>query len=641
MKKNIKSVVAKSLAVVMAFSIAGIAPGTTSDAASKKPTLVKKASVTVGKTKTIKVKGKAKVKKTTWSLNKAGKKVVSLSKKKAKSVKVKGKKAGKATLTAKIKVGKKTYKKKCKITVKAAKKVTPTNKVSAAPTNNNNSPAPTNNASPTPTNNNKVSVLPNGQKVDESKTYSIALTELNETTLTSMFKRPEDSEEVAAYTTYTKDGVTFTATKEYNSGVSFYINPCTSEDQLVDLPRGEGYLGYQDAMKDMSDYDYIRIELTSENEMNFRTYNEYDALESESFPGSCTTETYEAKWGNGPTADYFVEDGGTGKMVKDEYLRRTVFISLADLIAGKGSEAGSGCDFSTITAIAISPQRENIEATIHSIDFVKVDRTNKVSEIKVTCNDDKTVIANNKTATLTATVAPENASRKIVKWTSSDETLATIDFQGNILANNKDKTGECTFTATATDGSGVSGSIKLKIGDDNAEPVVIATQKVDLTDAGVTASEGAAKSADGIKFTAGSNTAFVNFASYIDTKNIDLSKYDTVKVTWEVQDATGKAIDDYTAFPDAEPTNGKMAFAAAGSLNGHSDGFDTQYDGEDDATKNQIVISSYTGDTQILTIANMNPADVPKIAGFNLQLMDKIPEAYSIVVKEIQFVKED
>ena len=631
MKKNIKSVVAKSLAVVMAFSVAAIAPGTDSDAASKKPGLAKKATVNVGKTKTIKVTGKAKVKKTTWSLNKAGKKVVSLSAKKAKSVKVKGKKTGKATLTAKIKVGKKTYKKKCKITVKkAVVSVAPTaNTATKAPSTN----APLNNNTPAPTANpgsNKVGVV-NGQKVDESQTYSIPLTELNETTLTSMAKRPEGSDEVASYTTFTKNGVNFTATKDYNSGVSFYINPCTNENQLVELSRGEGYLGFQDAQKDMSDYDYIRVELTSENEMNFRTYNGYDALESESFPGSCTTETYEAKWvGPVATNDYLEEDGGTGKHVKDAYQKRTVFIPIADLVAGKGSEAGSGCDFSTITAIAISPQRENIEATIHSIDFVKVERTNKVTSINVACKDadgnDKTVIANNKAATLTATVGPDNASRKIVKWTSSDESLATIDFQGNILANNKDKTGEVTFTATATDGSGVAGSIKLKIGDDTVVPAVVETQKVDFTNAGVTVPEGATKAADAIKFKAGSPTVYVNFKGYLDTKNIDLSKYDAIEVTWEVQDAAGKAIESYES--DA-PTNGKVAFGEAGNLNGHSDGFV------------QLPVSSYTGETQTLTISNVESEKVAKIAGFNLQLMDKIPATYSIVVKEVKFVKND
>lgn len=637
MKKSVKSVIAKSLAVVMAFSVAAIAPAASADAASKKPTLAKKLTVNVGKSKTLKVKGKAKVKKTTWSLDKKGKKVVAISKKKKKSVKIKGKKAGKATLTAKIKVGKKTYKKKCKITVKkAASKNTPT---PTPPGGNNATPTPPGNGG-TPTPPAKVGIV-DGKKVVESNTYPITISEQNETTLTCISKRPEDAEEVAGYTEYRNNGVSFTSLKEYNSGVSFYVNPCTNDDQLVDLPKGEGYLGFQDAAKDMSDFDYIRMEVTSENELNFRTYNGYDALESEGFPGGCTTETYEAKW-SGPVAaaDYLVEDGGVGKMVKEEYTTRTVFVPIEDLYSGKGSEAGSGCDLSDITAIAVSPQRDGMEVTIHSIDFVKVERPNKVSSITVT--SEKQTVANNKTAALTATVNPENASRKIVKWTSSDPSLATINFQGTILANNQDKTGECTFTATATDGSGVAGSIKLKIGDDSGEPQIIATQKVDFTDANVTATEGAVKSADGIKFPTGTSKTFVNFAKYMDAKNIDLSKYDSLKVDWEVQDADGKALEDYSAYPDASvPTNGKIAFAEAKSLNGFSNGVDTNYTGDDDTTKDQMFLSVYTGDTNILTISSLNPAEVPTIGGFNLQLTDAIPATCHIVVKGITFVKDE
>lgn len=637
MKKSVKSVIAKSLAVVMAFSVAAIAPAASADAAAKKPTLAKKLTVNVGKSKTLKVKGKAKVKKTTWSLNKKGKKIVSISKKKKKSVKIKGKKAGKATLTAKIKVGKKTYKKKCKITVKkVASKNTPTPTPSTGSKSTPTPPGGNND----PTQKPKVDTV-DGKKVIESNTYPITINEQNETTLTCISKRPEDADEVAGYTEYGKNGVTFTSLVDYNSGVSFYINPCTSDDQLVDLPKGEGYLGFQDAIKDMSDYDYIRMEVTSENELNFRTYNEYDALESEGFPGTCTTEVYEAKWsGPVPAADYLVKDGGVGKMVKDGYTTRTVFVPIEDLYSGKGSEAGSGCDFSTISAIAVSPQRAGMEVTIHSIDFVKVERPNKVSGITVTCEKD--TVANNKTATLVATVNPENASRKIVKWTSSDPTLATVNFQGTVLANNQDKTGECTFTATATDGSGVVGSIKLKIGDDSGEPQIITTQKLDFTDANVTAAEGAVKSADGIKFPAGSNQTFVNFGKYMDAKNIDLSKYDSLKVDWELQDADGKAVEDFSDYPDdSVPTNGKIAFAASNSLNGYSNGVDTNYTGDDDTTKDQMFLSVYTGDTNILTISSLNPTEVPTIAGFNLQLTDAIPANCHIVVKAVTFVKDE
>jgi hypothetical protein len=107
LKKTTKSILAKTMAVAMALSLAGITPGVDANAASKKPSLPKKVSVTAGKKKTVKVTSKKKIKKTKWSLTKKGAKVVSLSKRSAKQVVVKGKKAGKAVLTAKVTVGKK------------------------------------------------------------------------------------------------------------------------------------------------------------------------------------------------------------------------------------------------------------------------------------------------------------------------------------------------------------------------------------------------------------------------------------------------------------------------------------------------------------------------------------------------------
>ncbi len=113
-----KKVCAKFLVFVMVFSM--LRTGSSSEvlAKTKKPTITKKISVNVGKTKKVKITSKQKIKKTTWSLTKKGKKIVKLSKRKKNNVTVKGLKKGTATVTAKVKVGKKTYKLKSKITVK-------------------------------------------------------------------------------------------------------------------------------------------------------------------------------------------------------------------------------------------------------------------------------------------------------------------------------------------------------------------------------------------------------------------------------------------------------------------------------------------------------------------------------------------
>lgn len=651
MKKSIKSVLAKSMAVVMAFSLAGITPNTSSEAAAKKPTLTKKVTVTVGKKKTVKVTSKKKVKKTTWSLTKAGKKVVSLSKKKAKSVVVKGKKAGKATLTAKIKVGKKTYKKTCKITVKGASKVTVTPvpaktdaaKATPTPANNKNNNGGTTNATPTP----KPTEAPVGvikteagtYTVDESATYNVPLTELNETTFTCDAKR-SDGETVKDGTLYNKDGsVTFTSTADYNSGVSYYINPATKNDDIIDISdtRGEGFMGYDNGTKDMSAYDYVRVKVTSENEMNCRTYNGNDQLRSAGFPGSASSETYEGGWIH--TDDEIWEAESTfnaGNTVKAAYKTRTIFIPISMLM-------DKGMNPENLTAIAFCPQSSGAEVTIHSIDFVKVKYDKLVTGINVTAA--KPEIAPGKTTTVTAAVTPADATRQIVKWTSSDETIATVTFNGTVVAK-KGAEGKVTITATSTDGSNVTGSVDITVKEPSEEPTVIETHKFDLTDAGIVAKtnpgEGAGvvatSSVAGLEFMAGKAMTYVDFSAYLASKNLDMADYDALEVTWEVQDADGKKVEDY-AGAEGTPTYGKIAYVPSGKLNGFDNGIDTNWTGEDDAEANTAWLSSpYTGETCTLTIAKTNPAELGTVAGFNLQLQS-LPANMHLVIKSITLVK--
>ena len=651
MKKSIKSVLAKSMAVVMAFSLAGIAPNTSSEAAAKKPTLTKKVTVTVGKKKTVKVTSKKKVKKTTWSLTKAGKKVVSLSKKKAKSVVVKGKKAGKATLTAKIKVGKKTYKKTCKITVKGASKVTVTPvpaktdaaKATPTPANNKNNNGGTTNATPTP----KPTEAPVGvikteagtYTVDESATYNVPLTELNETTFTCDAKR-SDGETVKDGTLYNKDGsVTFTSTADYNSGVSYYINPATKNDDIIDISdtRGEGFMGYDNGTKDMSAYDYVRVKVTSENEMNCRTYNGNDQLRSAGFPGSSSSETYEGGWIH--TDDEIWEAESTfnaGNTVKAAYKTRTIFIPISMLM-------DKGMNPENLTAIAFCPQSSGAEVTIHSIDFVKVKYDKLVTGINVTAA--KPEIAPGKTTTVTATVTPADATRQIVKWTSSNEDIATVNFAGTVVAK-KGAEGTVTITATSTDGSKVTGSVEITVKEPSEEPAVIETHKFDLTSADIVAKtnpgEGAGvvatSSAAGLEFMAGKAMTYVDFSAYLASKNLDMADYDELQVAWEVQDADGKKVEDY-AGAEGAPTYGKIAYVPSGKLNGCDNGIDTNWTGEDDAEANTAWLSSpYTGETCTLTIAKTNPAELGTVAGFNLQLQS-LPANMHLVIKSITLVK--
>ena len=615
MKKSIKSVLAKSMAVVMAFSLAGIAPNTSSEAAAKKPTLTKKVTVTVGKKKTVKVTSKKKVKKTTWSLNKKGKKVVSLSKKKAKSVVVKGKKAGKATLTAKIKVGKKTYKKTCKITVKKASKVnvtpvpakTDAAKATATPANNNNNNGgSTATATPKPTEA-PVSVIKTEAgtyTVDESATYNVPLTELNETTFTCDAKR-SDGETVKDGTLYNKDGsVTFTSTKDYNSGVSYYINPATKDDDIIDISdtRGEGFMGYDNGTKDMSAYDYVRVKVTSENEMNCRTYNGNDQLRSAGFPGSSSSETYEGGWIHTDDEVWEAESIFTaGNTVKAAYKTRTVFIPISMLM-------GKGMNPETLTAIAFCPQSSGAEVTIHRIDFVKVKYDKLVTGIDVKAA--KTEIAPGKTTTVTATVTPADATRQIVKWTSSNEDVATVNFNGTVVAK-KGAEGTTTITATSTDGSKVTGSVDITVKEPSEEPTVIKSHNVDLTkvvgktNPGAGDSIAATQTAASIDFMTGGSMLYVDMSEYLATNDLDLSDYDQIKVTYQLKNQDGSDASEYTT----APSWGNFALVTKNDLNGYT---------------NPGVLAGTIGnkiaDTAVFDLSKADAAGLGTAAGFNFQL---------------------
>jgi len=612
LKKSIKSVLAKSMAVVMAFSLAGITPNTSSEAAAKKPTLTKKVTVTVGKKKTVKVTSKKKVKKTTWSLNKKGKKVVSLSKKKAKSVVVKGKKAGKATLTAKIKVGKKTYKKTCKITVKKASKVTVTPvpaktdaaKATATPANNNGGSTAT--ATPKPTEA-PVSVIKTDAgtyTVDESATYNVPLTELNETTFTCDAKR-SDGETVKDGTLYNKDGsVTFTSTKDYNSGVSYYINPATKDDDIIDISdtRGEGFMGYDNGTKDMSAYDYVRVKVTSENEMNCRTYNGNDQLRSAGFPGSSSSETYEGGWIHTDDEIWEAESTFTaGNTVKAAYKTRTVFIPISMLM-------GKGMNPETLTAIAFCPQSSGAEVTIHRIDFVKVKYDKLVTGIDVKAA--KTEIAPGKTTTVTATVTPADATRQIVKWTSSNEDVATVNFNGTVVAK-KGAEGTTTITATSTDGSKVTGSVDITVKEPSEEPTVIKSHNVDLTkvvgktNPGAGDSIAATQTAASIDFMTGGSMLYVDMSEYLATNDLDLSDYDQIKVTYQLKNQDGSDASEYTT----APSWGNFALVTKNDLNGYT---------------NPGVLAGTIGnkiaDTAVFDLSKADAAGLGTAAGFNFQL---------------------
>ena len=80
---------------------------------------------------------------------------------------------------------------------------------------------------------------------------------------------------------------------------------------------------------------------------------------------------------------------------------------------------------------------------------------------------------------LSATITNENADKKDVVWTTSDEKIASIEADGNTVKVIAKAKGQVTITAKATDGSEKSDSITIKIQDYKDHVVDLAKDIID------------------------------------------------------------------------------------------------------------------------------------------------------------------
>ena len=96
--------------------------------------------------------------------------------------------------------------------------------------------------------------------------------------------------------------------------------------------------------------------------------------------------------------------------------------------------------------------------------FVEYEITGSTTEIvpvsQITLNKTSTSISVGNSEKLTATVTPENAANKDLKWASSDTSVATVAADGTVTAV---KAGTATITATAADGSGKSATCTVTV----------------------------------------------------------------------------------------------------------------------------------------------------------------------------------
>ena len=103
-----------------------------------------------------------------------------------------------------------------------------------------------------------------------------------------------------------------------------------------------------------------------------------------------------------------------------------------------------------------------------------------------------------------ATVLPENAASKEVKWTSSNPEVALVDEYGMVYGNG---VGKALITATTTDGSNLSASVEITVKEDD-------TKWVDVTNIFLTNPSFDNNTADGWEYYSNASSQMGNFGCF-------------------------------------------------------------------------------------------------------------------------------
>lgn len=99
----------------------------------------------------------------------------------------------------------------------------------------------------------------------------------------------------------------------------------------------------------------------------------------------------------------------------------------------------------------------------------KVQTPSEIKVNKITLNKTTASVTKGKTLQLTATVTPGNATKKEVKWSTSNKNVAMVSTSGLVTAKSA---GTATITCTAQDGSSVKATCKITV----KNPVVKVTK---------------------------------------------------------------------------------------------------------------------------------------------------------------------
>ena len=152
----------------------------------------------------------------------------------------------------------------------------------------------------------------------------------------------------------------------------------------------------------------------------------------------------------------------TATVAPDNATDKTITWSSSDTAIATVDASGK------VTAVAVGTV--TVTAKAGNMSAACAVTVNPIPVTSVTLNKTSLALQVGETETLTATVAPDNATDKTVSWRTSDISVASVDVNGKITTY---KVGTATITATA---GGVSATCALTV-----NPVPVASISLDRT----------------------------------------------------------------------------------------------------------------------------------------------------------------
>ena len=167
--------------------------------------------------------------------------------------------------------------------------------------------------------------------------------------------------------------------------------------------------------------------------------------------GVYTRKSGYLKYSNGQRADYY------------GVIRESIYLGIPAMIVEHGYIDSS--DYSKMNTNAKTKKMGVADATAIASYYglQKKKSSNKavqVTGIKLNVNDTSLTLSKSKTYKLKATIAPSNAAKKDVSYSSSNSKIVSVTSNGKLKAKKK---GTVTITCMAKDGSGVVRNLKVTV----------------------------------------------------------------------------------------------------------------------------------------------------------------------------------